>query len=346
MADGSVAVTPGSGANIDTRTVTGGDHRQVVVPGGVGDADIATFSASGSKTMLDVNFAGSAGGAATVTGALTGSGISVSTAIGSSGNGTIVILASGGSVNVPVAFEASLDNTNWVPIDAVRTDGTRIDITTTLPANGVYAWNYIAPGYQYVRVRQTGAATTQGTVAAYITQGPFLYDPSPTVAIIDGQKDTFVASVSNMSTTIASDVFRLSGSATKLIRVTRIEVLCIAGAATTTTWTVQKRSTANSGGTTAATNVAAVDSTQPASSASSTGYTVASTPGTVVGNVRIWRGSVATTGTLVTWDFGGTRPSKCPVLRGAAEGLVINNGTAIGTSGSWTIAVEYTEEPL
>jgi hypothetical protein len=344
MADSSVAITAGSGTTIDTRTNASGEHRQVVVLGDDGSNNANTLTVAGTKNAIDVNFASSQGGTANVTGSLTGSGTSVSASIAASGNGTLVIVATT-SVNVPIAFEGTVDGTNWFPIDAVRADGTRVDIITAIPVAGVFAWNFIAPGYQSVRVRQTGAATTQGTVNITITQGPFLYDPSPTVSIIDGQKDTYVATVSGMSTTIASDVFRLSGSATKVIRVTRIEVICIAGVATTTTLGIYKRTTANSGGTTAAATIMAQDSVQPATSASATGYTVASTPGT--GNlVRAWRGSMATAGTLVTWDFGGTRPSKCPVLRGTAEGLAINNGTAIGTSGNWTIAVEYTEEPL
>lgn len=39
MADSNVAITAGAGTNIDTRTQSGGDHRQVVVHG---DADATT----------------------------------------------------------------------------------------------------------------------------------------------------------------------------------------------------------------------------------------------------------------------------------------------------------------
>lgn len=43
MADSSVAVTPGAGANVDTQTTTTGDHRQVIVIGDPGvDAAIAS----------------------------------------------------------------------------------------------------------------------------------------------------------------------------------------------------------------------------------------------------------------------------------------------------------------
>ena len=50
MADSAVAVTPGSGANVDTRTQTGGDHRQVVVVGDETAATCAPVDAGGVHT--------------------------------------------------------------------------------------------------------------------------------------------------------------------------------------------------------------------------------------------------------------------------------------------------------
>lgn len=52
MADSSVAITAGTGTNIDTRTQSGGDHRQVVVLGDAAAADVATVNADGALLVL------------------------------------------------------------------------------------------------------------------------------------------------------------------------------------------------------------------------------------------------------------------------------------------------------
>jgi len=344
MANSAVPITSGSGTNIDTRTAADGDHRQVVVIGDDGSNNVATMTVNGTKNTLDVNFAASQGGAAVTTGALAGSGTAVTATVSSAGNGTIVIYG-GSYTDLPITFEGSIDGTNWFQIDGVRVDGTAIDYQTRLRVAQVYAWNFIAPGYSQVRVRQTaaGTVTTQPSVA--ITQGPFLYDPSPTISPIDGMKDTFTA-YANTTGNIASDIFRLSGSATRLVKVTRCEIIGIAGVATASTVRLIKRSTANTGGTSAAAVYSAMDSGQNAQTASAVGYTVASTLGTDAGTVRAIRQTWATTGSQASWDFGAGRPSKCPTLRGVAEGLSVNVGTAFGTSANWTVVMEWTEEPL
>jgi len=55
MADSAVPVTAGSGTNIDTRTQSGGDHRQVVVLGDADAAVTALVDASGhlAVTVMD-----------------------------------------------------------------------------------------------------------------------------------------------------------------------------------------------------------------------------------------------------------------------------------------------------
>lgn len=51
MADSSIAVTPGSGANVDTRTVTGGDHRQVVCVGAENTTGVASVLAASTAAV-------------------------------------------------------------------------------------------------------------------------------------------------------------------------------------------------------------------------------------------------------------------------------------------------------
>ena len=297
-----------------------------------------------SANPMPINLAASQGNVANTSGTLAAAvNTAVTASVGTMGNGTIVVFG-GSFTNLPLIFEASVDGTNYFPIDVTRVDGYQILTSITLTGAGVYAYNYLCPGYSNVRVRVSATGTVTTGPSVIITQGPFLYDPSPSVAPIDSPKATYVASVTGMSTTIASDVFRLSGSATKLVRVTAVEVACTTGAATNSRIQLIKRTTANSGGTTSAATVGAYDAQDPTATAAATGYTVASTPGTsgpTVGNGPAFTAAAGSFSYAKTW---GARPSKALVLRGTAEGLAINNAVAVGTSGSWTITVEWTEE--
>lgn len=321
-----------------------------------GSGNALTSTAAGSKQSIDVNIAGSAGGSTSASGTVSASALSTVTGtttstsivvcpVSASGNATVTL--SGGTYTVlQLAFEACSDGsgTVWFPIDATRTDGSGVDpgLSSIFFSAATHAWNLYLPGYTHVRVRVNSINETVAPSIA-IFPGPTLFDPSPVVAPVDGQKQTFVASVNGMSTTIASDIFALTGSSTKLVRLTRVEVYCVAGAATTSTLALIKRSTADTAGTTSAATVLPLSSAFNGATATAIGYTVAPTLGTTVGPVRLWRGSVATTGTGVTWDFGN-RPSSAPVLLNTSQQICLNNGTAIGTSGSWNILFEWTEE--
>lgn len=350
MADSSLTL-PAAGGVVDTRTTSDSQHRQVVVPGDAATDGVATFTSSGSKLAQDVNLAASGGGTAQASGTLTGSGVSVSAAVGNSGNGTIVVYG-GTYTNLPVIFEGSVDGTNWFPIDAARADSSQIVTNTTLPSSAVYAWNYMATGYTNVRIRQTAAATAQSVnPSVIITQGPFLIDPSPTISLLDGQKDTYVTTV-NFASNIVGDFYYLRGSTSKLVRLTRLEVgLNITGTITSAgiLLSLLKRSAGYTGGTAGATPATIpVDSTQSAATMSAAGtFTAATTGGTLVGTVRVVRFQAAATTYMFTWDFGGGRPSKCPVLRGSSEYLALSLTAAVsGTSPvpNWSIVAETTEE--
>lgn len=52
MADSAVPITAGAGTNVDTRTQTGGDHRQVMVVGDPTNADVATVFGAGYQRVM------------------------------------------------------------------------------------------------------------------------------------------------------------------------------------------------------------------------------------------------------------------------------------------------------
>jgi len=174
----------------------------------------------------------------------------------------------------------------------------------------------------------------------------------------DGGKATYSYARSTFAVAATpTDIAILNGSATKAVRVLRIEIWALTTAATTTCLEVQliKRSTANAGGTTTGSPTGvAHDSADAAATALLLCYTVnPTTPGTSLGIIRDAKLQPALSPSTATdfptleplvWEFGVT-PGKCPVLHGVAEGLAINlAGAAIPAGLSVGISITTTEE--
>lgn len=163
------------------------------------------------------------------------------------------------------------------------------------------------------------------------------------VSLMDGNKTTYSASVNGL-VGLAGDIFTIFGSATKTIRVTRIEFSGVATAAADMDVFVIKRSTADTAGT--AVVATPHDSTNAAATAVVNAYSAAPTPGTQVGTPL--RGSKTQIGTAtaqaqyIVWDFG-MGPNQGIVLRGVAQCLALNvNATQVGAL--YDISVMWTEE--
>lgn len=165
----------------------------------------------------------------------------------------------------------------------------------------------------------------------------------------DGAKTTYSASaVGFVPPAAATDVFSITGSGTKTIRVTRLEIdgTTTSGSGISLNLQLVKRSTANSGGTSSSVTAASHDSANAAATATVLSYTANPTLGTLVGVVRTARFSFVTVGTDTLgedWDFG-TRPSQAIVLRGTSQVLAVNFGGVTITGPVVDITVEWTEE--
>ena len=160
--------------------------------------------------------------------------------------------------------------------------------------------------------------------------------------------DPFVAAV-----TADAPWFLIEGSATKLITIRRIVV---SGPTLTAVAYLNinavKYSTAASGGT--ATNAPQVplDSANPAGTASLVNYyTVAPTPGSIVGTVASRRvlGQATTAAaagipTTIAFDLESIPETQGIVLRGVAQGLGLVWATAPGSAVTLAASVEWTEE--
>lgn len=175
----------------------------------------------------------------------------------------------------------------------------------------------------------------------------------------DGYKATYsAAKVGLVPASSATDIFTITGSGTKTVRVTRIEIVATTTSATPAALDILllKRSTANSGGTSSGspTPVAHDSLNQGNHSASVLSYTANPATGTLVGtairNQKLMQTLATYTATdfpvvdRVTWNFGD-RPSQAIVLRGTSEVLAINlNGVSATATASFDIAIEWTEE--
>jgi hypothetical protein len=175
------------------------------------------------------------------------------------------------------------------------------------------------------------------------------------VSPIDGYKASYSAAITGLVAPSGStDLFTITGSASKTVRITRIGISATQSNQNIVNLVLLKRSSANSGG--ASTSLTAVphDSQNPAASAIISGYTAnPSTLGTLVGNLRVDKlfipattpsGSAGIGSVAVLIIEFGNRPSQGLVLRGTNEVVAINlNGTTINGS-SFDAYIEWTEE--
>jgi len=163
----------------------------------------------------------------------------------------------------------------------------------------------------------------------------------------EGRKATYSGQV-NSTTGISGNNFVLTGSASKVIRITRIIFSGVATAATTTVVGFTIVSSAFTGGTssTAGVVIGQYDSATAAATATAKFYSVTPTGGGATQSypviVSYTFGASTTTGNIYTWDFGN-RASGCIVLRGVAQQFSLYIGTApVGCIYSCTY--EWTEE--
>ncbi len=150
----------------------------------------------------------------------------------------------------------------------------------------------------------------------------------------------------------ATDVLVLTGSATKVIRVTRAGILGTATAATIYDLYLTKRTTANTGGTFTAATPTPSDTADPAPTAVLNLYTAnpsALGAGIIVEASKIYLPAGATpagAGTERQFMFGN-RGDKAPILRGVNQSIAFNfAGAAVPAGASLYLIIEWTEDEI
>lgn len=142
--------------------------------------------------------------------------------------------------------------------------------------------------------------------------------------------------------TSATDVFTITGSATKNVRVHNLVITGTQAAAVVRDILLIKRSTANSAGTSTSPTVIPLDSNAAAGTAVVRAYTVNPTLGNTVGTVRVRRVGVPTTAatTIDVAEFSFTVPLT---LRGTGQVLAVNFNNP-GVAITFSAFVEWSED--
>jgi hypothetical protein len=186
---------------------------------------------------------------------------------------------------------------------------------------------------------------TQGDAISVNTNGTLA------VAPVDGKKFTYSSGSGAISPALnATDIWTISGSPTKTIKVLKIEVSGTQTTAGQVLVLLVIHRSPNSGGTSVALTPFAFgqDSNNPLPTATVLRYTANPTLGTPNANYRSSQVFVpapasVSAPSIRTWDFGN-RPGQAITLRTPNDVLAVNLNATTVTGGNFWINAEWTEE--
>lgn len=146
----------------------------------------------------------------------------------------------------------------------------------------------------------------------------------------------------------ATDIFELLGSASKTVKLLRLELSGVQTAAGIVTVNLIKRGAADSGGTAVNATIVPLDSSNAAGTAVARHYTANPTINNTVGNIVARKvlipAAASVASNINNLLFDALAFGQPIVLRGAAESLAINLGGVTVTGGSAHVSALWTEE--
>jgi hypothetical protein len=231
-------------------------------------------------------------------------------------------------------------------------------VTETAPANDT-ASSGLNGRLQRIAQRLTSILTalsdrtqktqiTNGTVDGEILATPVLGTSNGLVVRpIPYEPQTYSAAATGFaSAASATDVFTITGSGSKTIRVhsLRVSASTTSGSAIKLNISLIRRSTADSGGTAVAATVVKNDTDNAAGTATVNHYTANPTLGTAVGTMRAVSIAVANNGINggnVNFDFAAQ--GQPIILRGTSQQLAVNFGAVTITGAIVSIFAEWSE---
>jgi hypothetical protein len=278
------------------------------------------------------------------------------------GNGTSLAVLGDGSVILTViqtgfsgtvTFQGSEDGTNYANIYATQL-GTNVIGTglTSTTVTSTTLWEVSCSGFQSLLCPITRSAGTC-TIAAHAVPGAFsarVVNANSTN--VGGAKATYTYAISATAPyATPTDWIAIRGSATKTVKIMRVEISGAATAATEVILTLNKHTVANTGGTSSTPTPMQHDSNDSAATATVLLYSVAPT---ISGTATIWKTvrmtlAVAPAATTVAPDRFvynyAAEPYEPLVLRGVAQEFAINfAGAAVPSGGVYDVAITISEE--
>ena len=184
-------------------------------------------------------------------------------------------------------------------------------------------------------------------VALHDSNGNALSDTNALIVRV-AERPTYSAAILGLATAMVStDIFVITGSATKVIKIESITVSATRSTSSNTDIVLLVRSTDNSGGSFTTVTAVPHDSNNAAATAVVRAYTANPTTGTLVGNLRtektFFNSAGAGPSDRIEWTFRSEVNQRL-VLRGTSQILALNlNGQTI-TTPSFDIFISWSEE--
>ena len=169
------------------------------------------------------------------------------------------------------------------------------------------------------------------------------------VSTSDGFKTTYSAVASNYTTmaTTPTDVFTLTGSNTKTVRILHITISGTQTSEATREIVLIKRSSANTGGSSTALTAVPHDSNNAAATATALAYSANPTLGTSVGNIycrRTFISDATKPSALNMFEWKADTMSQAIVLRGTSQVLAVNFAGVTSSGSVLCFTIKWTEE--
>lgn len=142
----------------------------ITLPNSLGNASVLTFLRGGDNVQAVANV----NPLPVLTGQITGNGQTVEFDVADAVTAVIAVTGTYGSV--AIAFEATINETNWFAIMGVQSDAATFATASGTLSSTARAWEFGTSGYTKIRVRST--AYTSGTMALTCGRSTLGYDPA------------------------------------------------------------------------------------------------------------------------------------------------------------------------
>lgn len=256
-------------------------------------------------------------------------------------------------------FQGTIDGANWVAISGVfagtSTPGTAISANgiVRLTPSGLAQMRIIATawtsGAATISIRASdatgGTFLNQSLTAGTNSIGAVTTNPGPGIATYSASHSIFTPAAT------PTDIVRIIGSATKTVKVWKVEMTNTQTTGGANNFFLIKRTTANTAGTAVNSTSTTFDTLDAAATAVINHYTTNPTTlgtGTTICTTRVFTPAPATvvsTNNPFSWDFRTPSALRPIVLRGVAESLVVNfAGAALPAGLSVAVTIYWTEE--